>query len=879
LKKFAGKQPSLVVHLHQNYFKFDGQDGSFPLDSPMKFFLTHLRHRTVPHQMMEELFVNNVPFYDGCLIVEVHNHRQENGRDRARSESAAGDQVRYSMHNYTSYITPSPFAPYPKKAAEAEAMEKAEAETAESSEKSKQKGKGKEGPHIVTLVLEPTELSRHAEMELLARTPASEMRSSKRSGDGATPSGGQPPTPHLSVPPTPQIGASRSSPGHEQKMCLEQEDLYQFQADVLLMTEPPLLLEPLNNHKALDVLAHPLHSAAPPSPKTRKRTTAEMAADDAQAAEAERRMLIMDERIKPSARSGAGTNTGDNAGAASTLGFSRFKTLTMVRERLDEQDRLKKDEEARAAAERKQQEEANAVQQQKAQAQEEQRRKLMNQRQQFARQQAQQQELMRVNQQAVAAQQAAMMAQHASQNLPQQNGMMMNQQQFQQHQQAMAQGSPVVRNQTPMVNNSSPMMQQNGFPMTATSSQQGINSPQRPASAAMPNGNLMARQVSQNQHASRNGTPQMQQGTPNMAGVVPNRQVSQTPRMPLASPGPGTPGAGNMQTPQQANMTPEQWAMLQTQRQTMANQGGAMHAGSPGQNMGQMSMTPEQIQNIRQQQAMRQQQLMAQAQASGQFPAGDPRHAAMMAQRQAMIAQQQHQQQMRQRMLQQQQQQGGMPQQQLNQGQAGSPQVNMQSTPNMNQAHLQQNGNTGDGTNNQQQQQQQLTPQQQQARAAQQMQFRSAQAQLQQLSAQYNGFQNIPQQVIAALPQAAQILLRNQYQRQQAARDQATRTQAMAMKAQQAQVAGQAVVGTSGSNPEYMAMLRNHQNSLLAQQAQQQQQQQNGGGMVVNGTQQGFGAQQGSGDQLAQSFAAAQHAFQRNQAQQQQQQQQGGGMQ
>lgn len=69
LKKFKGKPPSLILHLHPTHFRFDQQDGSFGYTSPMRFLLEHIKAQTVPHDMLEELFQSGVPFYDGkyCL--------------------------------------------------------------------------------------------------------------------------------------------------------------------------------------------------------------------------------------------------------------------------------------------------------------------------------------------------------------------------------------------------------------------------------------------------------------------------------------------------------------------------------------------------------------------------------------------------------------------------------------------------------------------------------------------------------------------------------------------------------------------------------------------------------------------------------------------
>lgn len=69
LKKFKGRAPSLIVHLHTANWRFENQDGSFGYNSPLAVFLKHVRDQTVPHDMLEELFAENVPFYDGTKRV------------------------------------------------------------------------------------------------------------------------------------------------------------------------------------------------------------------------------------------------------------------------------------------------------------------------------------------------------------------------------------------------------------------------------------------------------------------------------------------------------------------------------------------------------------------------------------------------------------------------------------------------------------------------------------------------------------------------------------------------------------------------------------------------------------------------------------------
>jgi hypothetical protein len=65
LKKFNGNPPSLILHLHKTHFRFDQQDGNFSYNSEMRSFIEHLKNRTVPHEILEELFASGVKFYDG----------------------------------------------------------------------------------------------------------------------------------------------------------------------------------------------------------------------------------------------------------------------------------------------------------------------------------------------------------------------------------------------------------------------------------------------------------------------------------------------------------------------------------------------------------------------------------------------------------------------------------------------------------------------------------------------------------------------------------------------------------------------------------------------------------------------------------------------
>ncbi|KAK5138507.1 hypothetical protein LTR08_000094 [Meristemomyces frigidus] len=895
LRKHKGKAPSMIIHLHNTYFRFNGQEESWAYNGPMQIILQHMRDGTVPHDMLEELFSQNVPFYDGCLIVEVQNHKTKDGREKGRlSASAAegGPDGKFSMHHYNEHITPSPMVPYPTKLRTDELPDKSEASsggTAAAEGNGGSKAKDNTGPRIYTTVLHPTALTHHHEMRLLANTPASEFRSKKKTGESGTPSSAQPPqTPQLSVPPTP-ITTTRGALSQSQQMFIEEGEFYSFQASVLMATEPPLFLEPVSNpqdaERVLEMLADPLHTQKPPSPKTRKRTTAEMAADDAQAAEAERRMLIMDERIKPSTRAGANASANETQGAAASLSFSRFKTLEMVRQKHEEQERIRKDDEHRAGLEKKQIDEQlaahNAAQHAAKQALLARQNRDRDQSMLIAQQQAisnrnlaqQKHEQLRLQQ--MEQQRHAQVAREQHGHPPQQSPLIPNPQQGNfQHSAMMPQSSPAVRHQTPMVN-SSPMMHNGGFSMAPTSSQ-GAGSPPRPTSAAMQNRHVsMARQSSQTQLGSQHNTPQLPQGTPNMGQVMPNRQMTQTPRI-GQSPAPGmqgTPTSAAMHhmqpTPHMAqsnNLTPEQLHMLH-QQATMRNQHAANHAGSPAGQQVVQNMTPEQIQQIRAQQRAQQQAMMA-AQANPQAY-------------QAQVARQRQVQQLRQMQA---------------MGQAGTPgaqQVYPQATPQMGHAHpgQQQTRNPqhqsmpANGMPQQHQQQHggQATPEQlvmAQARSQQVALQRQTQLQLTQVATQFGGWQNIPQQTVQTLPANVQHLLKQQHLRHHQMRQQnQMRTQAQNMAQQNGGALGAGGDGqqvpAGQPNPQYMQQLRTNQQMLAMQMAQHNQMANSMGGMAGSpntGMNMGMA---GTPNNLDQHFAKMQNAL--NQPQQRGPSQGGGG--
>lgn len=65
LDKHKGCPPSLRVHLYTNHFRINDSPESLPYTSPMKELLQHIRDKTVPYNMLDELYMQNLQFYDG----------------------------------------------------------------------------------------------------------------------------------------------------------------------------------------------------------------------------------------------------------------------------------------------------------------------------------------------------------------------------------------------------------------------------------------------------------------------------------------------------------------------------------------------------------------------------------------------------------------------------------------------------------------------------------------------------------------------------------------------------------------------------------------------------------------------------------------------
>lgn len=623
LNKNKGKPPSLRIFLHPKHFRLNDSTDMLEYSSPMREILQHLKTKTVPHNMVEDFYGANIPFYDNCLIVEVHDLRATGvkPRDDTNSLGDSGTSA-FSIHNYNNFITPSPHAPFPSgnkadaKTKQPEASSQAkEAGTTDDKENvpaSAQNGTAQKQAvkaNIWTTVLFPTPQSQYADMQLLATTPMPDPAMLKRmqaAGRGA----GMPPTPMTAVPPTPTFSAGPSP--KRQKMVIDDSNIHEFESEVYNATCPKLYLEPTKSfaqsQALMDAITHPNNKGEAPSRKTRKRTTAELQADEAEAAATQRFMLAGDEQQANMTTTATGGDEGGVRAIANTQNFSRLKTLATIKANHEEADRRKKEEDARAAqAKRQAQVEMEAQKKRdmefsKQQAEHQERQQLLLRQQQAVQQQQLQQNQMQQNEALRAATQAQQMANATAVQMSQ-TPQSATQPQF----------SPVVQNGTPMAAAASPRVggqvshTMGGTPMVATASNHAIASPARPPSVV--SHQQMARSASQQQNLSRTGTPQMVQGTPVMNAAMPNRNMTPTPvRMNQGSPSMAMQGATPimMHTPQPGqNMTPEHMQQLQNQhmmQQRMLQQQQQMQQGnaSPGVSQLQQLAISKATQHIQQ---------------------------------------------------------------------------------------------------------------------------------------------------------------------------------------------------------------------------------------------------------------------------------------
>ncbi|GEQ70967.1 hypothetical protein JCM33374_g4648 [Metschnikowia sp. JCM 33374] len=108
LKKFAKYPPSLTFHIYDSHYRFNNtQDSSIiPKESPMaQSFLKHIIREEIPVEMTELLKDFAVRFYDGCLVLQVYDHRHMvpvAGANSGANSSQSSNSAQSSAPGHTS---------------------------------------------------------------------------------------------------------------------------------------------------------------------------------------------------------------------------------------------------------------------------------------------------------------------------------------------------------------------------------------------------------------------------------------------------------------------------------------------------------------------------------------------------------------------------------------------------------------------------------------------------------------------------------------------------------------------------------------------------------------------------------------------------------
>ncbi|RKF81622.1 putative transcription factor spt20 [Golovinomyces cichoracearum] len=587
LKKYRNNSPSLIIHLHPTHFRFDNQEGHFPYQSPMRIMIEHLRQRTIPHDLVE--YFGDIPYYEECLIVQIHDHKSiASSQPPERDKSPKPKQVLFSILNHSPYCTPSPYAPQetqktPKN--KSSLADKTDTDNAEQHEKndvpsSTTPTPGPLKPKILTVVLHPTPLSRFVDLAIkAAETLCTEDISSNQQEKKKNMSTSVPANSTATVPLTPQ--ASMAPPAKRvkrSKVKLDSNHIYSLEAQINLATTAPLFLEPVSNAfesaALLECLTHPMHEEKPPAPKIRKRTVAEMAADEAFAAEQERYMLLLDERISSSAVTvpggitSAGTDD-QSGGIVFEARFERFKLIETIRSQYEANKRLEKIKTAENEKRQRQETEKKRVKDEADKRVEHEKKAAAQLKQAQAQRQAAENhwnsqilaDQVNLHQQIQGLQnQTQAKSQPQSQNQPQPQHTQSQQNSQSQHSHPPNSGalnaipgqpqrfhqqislarasSPINRTGTPQ-NKSSPTVNSlGGVPMQSSASSNCgsprpgsiIQQSQQQKAALTSHG--MTSQISQQSHTS---TPRITASTPAQSTPI-NRQISQKPRITLGSP-------------------------------------------------------------------------------------------------------------------------------------------------------------------------------------------------------------------------------------------------------------------------------------------------------------------------------------------------------
>ncbi|ORY87003.1 Spt20 family-domain-containing protein [Protomyces lactucae-debilis] len=75
LQRYSKNEPSLILHFHQQHWRFEQQDGIFLYNSQGRQILECIRNEQIPVDCLEVFRDVKIKYYEGCLILRLVDHR------------------------------------------------------------------------------------------------------------------------------------------------------------------------------------------------------------------------------------------------------------------------------------------------------------------------------------------------------------------------------------------------------------------------------------------------------------------------------------------------------------------------------------------------------------------------------------------------------------------------------------------------------------------------------------------------------------------------------------------------------------------------------------------------------------------------------------
>ncbi|KAF8330505.1 Spt20 family-domain-containing protein [Amanita rubescens] len=94
LQRTEGKPPSFTVNLYPDYWSLNN-GARFHYHIPMASLLDDIRAQRIPVDFLEIFDSARVPFYDGCMIVQILDYRPQNHKDPVLERA---EQTRVVLH-------------------------------------------------------------------------------------------------------------------------------------------------------------------------------------------------------------------------------------------------------------------------------------------------------------------------------------------------------------------------------------------------------------------------------------------------------------------------------------------------------------------------------------------------------------------------------------------------------------------------------------------------------------------------------------------------------------------------------------------------------------------------------------------------------------